>query len=296
MFQKIISFFMAIFAFFASLFGGGAKQEQKSYIYLNEKYGSHERQVVDFYIPKENNGTCGLILMIHGGAWIAGSKEVYGTDALNYISNEHSIAAAALNYRYIDENTNINDILDDIDAALKVIKEKGAQNGVDINKVMLTGTSAGAHLSLLYAYSRKNTAPITPACVVSYCSPTNLADPNFYYGNNMGDTAFVCKLASYACGFNFDESNFSEALPYLAAVSPVSYVSSDCVPTALGHGMKDVTVPYSNAVELDAKLTQFGVKHDFVTYPNSDHGLSNDKDSADKMNELMYNYAYTYLK
>lgn len=297
MWQKIVSFFMTIIAFFASLFGIGGNKNAKSWHYMNEKYGTEQRQVLDLYIPKNNDGSCGLILFIHGGAWIAGDKsDAYSEDTFKYISDDLGMAAATINYRYISETTDVNDILDDIDAALKTIKAKGAENNVDINRVMLTGTSAGAHLSLLYAYARKSTAPITPTCVVSYCAPTNLADPNFYYNNNMGDTAFICQLMSAACGYTFTESTFSEAIPYLNSVSPLSYVSSDTVPTAMAHGTKDDTVPYSNATALDAKLTEFGVKHDFVTYPNSNHSLTNDPDCQQQMNDLMYNYAMAYVK
>ncbi|MCM1544653.1 MAG: alpha/beta hydrolase [Ruminococcus sp.] len=296
MWQKIVSFFMAIFAFFASLFGIGGNKNDKSWVYMNEKYGVEERQTMNLYIPKNNDGSCGLILMIHGGAWIEGSKESYPEDTLKYVSNDLGMAAAAINYRYISDTINVNDILDDIDAALKAIKAKGAENNVDINRVMLTGSSAGAHLSLLYAYSRKDTAPIKPTCVVSNCAPTNLADISFYYNNDLGDINYVCSLMSAACGYKFTESTFNDAVPYLNAVSPLSYVTSDSVPTVIAHGVKDTIVPYVSATDLDAKLTQAGVKHDFVTFPNSNHGLESDPDCSQKVNDLMYSYAMEYVK
>ena len=178
--SKIIAFFMAIIAFFANLFGisiPGVTEpaDSGSYIYADAAYGDEERQILDLYIPKESDGTIGLVLMIHGGAWIAGDKNAYGADMLRYVSEDVGLAAAAINYRYLSETVNLHDIIDDIDLALQFIKEKGEENGVTIDKAMLTGTSAGAHLSLLYAYSMKDTAPITPACVVSYCGPTDLA-------------------------------------------------------------------------------------------------------------------------
>ncbi|MGN0469243.1 MAG: alpha/beta hydrolase fold domain-containing protein [Acutalibacteraceae bacterium] len=297
MLQKIISFFMAIFAFFASLLGIGGKTSDKSYIYLNEKYGSETRQVYDLYIPKNvTDSRCGLILMIHGGAWISGDKKSYTEETLKYVSESLGMAAATMNYRYISETTDINDILDDIESVLASIKAKGSENGITIDKVMLTGSSAGAHLSMLYAYSRKDTAPIAPTCVVSFCGPTNLADKNFYYGNSMGDTATVCQLMSYACGYTFDENTFDSAAESLAKVSPVTYVDSDTVPTAFAHGMKDTTVPYSNALELKAKFDEYGIKYDFVSFPNSNHSLADDPDCSSQMNTLMFEYAAAYVK
>ena len=301
MLEKIIAFFMAIIAFFANLFGisiPGVTEpaDSGSYIYTDAAYGDEERQILDLYIPKESDGTIGLVLMIHGGAWIAGDKNAYGADVLRYVSEDVGLAAAAINYRYLSETVNLHDIIDDIDLALQFIKEKGEENGVTIDKAMLTGTSAGAHLSLLYAYSMKDTAPITPACVVSYCGPTDLADINFYYGNNMGDTDYVCLLMSYACGKYFTIDTKDEAAAELASVSPITYVDENTVPTVIAHGTKDVTVPFSNAEALDAKLTEYGVTHDFVVYPNSDHSLANDPDCSEQVNSLMFDYAIAYLQ
>lgn len=298
MWQKIVSFFMTIIAFFASLFGISTDKYAKSYHYMNEKYGTDTRQSMNLYIPKDtDNGTCGLILFIHGGAWIAGNKEdAFDKKTFNYISDDLKIAAASISYRYISETTSLNDIMDDIDLALKAIKEKGEEKGIKINRVMLTGPSAGAHLSMLYAYSRKDTAPITPSCVVSYCGPTNLADKNFYYGNDMGSTDFMCQLMSCACGYQFTEVGDENALPYLEKVSPLTYVNSNTVPTAFAHGLKDTTVPYSNATALENAFKQYGVKYDFVTYPNSSHSLTDDPDCKKQMDDLMYNYAMAYVK
>lgn len=298
MWEKIVAFFMSIIAFLASLFGIGGDKNAKSYHFMNESYGSNERQTMNLYVPKKtDDGTCGLILYIHGGAWIAGNKEDYfDKKTFNYISDDLGMAAATISYRYISETTDLNDIMDDIDLALKAIKTKGEEKGININRVMLTGTSAGAHLSMLYAYSRKDSAPITPSCVVSYCGPTNLADENFYYNNDMGNTDFMCQLMSCACGYQFTEVGDENALPYLEKVSPLTYVDANTVPTAFAHGLKDTTVPYSNATALEAALKANGVTYDFVTYPNSSHSLTDDPDCTKMMNDLMYNYAMAYVK
>ena len=300
MLEKIIAFFMAIIAFFANLFGisiPGVTEpaDSGSYIYTDAAYGDEERQILDLYIPKESDGTIGLALFIHGGAWIGGDKNAYSANMLRYVSEDVGLAAAAINYRFLSETVNLHDIIDDIDLALQFIKEKGEENGVTIDKAMLTGSSAGAHLSLLYAYSMKDTAPITPACVVSYCGPTDLADINFYYNNGMGDTDFVCQVMSYACGKYFTMDTKDEAAAALAAVSPITYVDENTVPTVIAHGVKDDIVPFTNAEALDAKLTEYGVTHDFVIYPNSNHHLVDDPDCAQRADALLHQYAAAYF-
>ena len=275
------------------IFGGIDSSD--AYVFANMSYGSHERQVLDLAIPKDNDGEVGLVLYIHGGAWIMGDKEIY-KDYLSSCANNLGYAAAAINYRYLDENTDLNDIADDIDAALSAIKAKGQEKGVSINKVLLTGSSAGAHLSMFYAYSRKDTAPITPAAVCSYCGPTDLYDDNFYYASALGDTETVCGLMSLACGQSFTINGKDGAKDALDKVSPVTYVNENTVPTILCHGMKDSIVPYSNALSIVEKFEQYGVTYDFISYPNSDHDLGSDPDCAKQADTLIFEYAAKYLK
>ena len=299
MFSKIIAFFTSIIYLILNFFGlGGAFggiNSKDAYVYANLSYGNHERQFVDLAIPKDNDGEVGLILSIHGGAWIGGDKEVY-KDAIGYCANNLGYAAAALNYRYINEDISVHDIADDIDAALSAIKEKAEEKGVNINKVLLTGSSAGAHLAMFYAYSRQDTAPINPAAVFSYCGPTDLYDDNFYYGNNLGDTNTICTLLSWACGESFTIDKKDDAKEALYKASPIYYVNEKTVPTVICHGEKDITVPYTNALSIVEKFEQYGVEYDFISYPNSDHGLGDDPDCADRADELLFRYAAEYLK
>lgn len=293
MWKQIVAFFMSIIAFFMNLFGLGG--ESKSYEYRDLVYGEHQRQVLDLNIPKDNDGEIGLILFIHGGAWIAGDKSSY-TSGIESASDTYGFAAASINYRYLSEDVALYSILDDIDSALKCIKEKGAENGVNINKVLLTGDSAGGHLSLLYAYSRAETAPITPAAVVSNSGPTDLFDDNFYINNALGDAEYVSTLFSYGCGQRFAYAEKATAEQALLNVSPIYYVNENSVPTVINHGVKDSIVPFSNAQALDAKLTEYGVPHDFNIYPNSDHDLGADKENKKIANDLLLEYCQTYLK
>lgn len=297
MFDKIIAFFMAIVNFFLNLFGLGAigGQQFNCQTFFDMSYGTHERQVVDLCVPDGASGDLGLVLFIHGGAWISGDKESY-EGGMNYGASGLGIATAAVNYRYISEDVDLLDVLDDIDAALAKIKEKGAEAGVNINKVLLTGDSAGGHLSLLYAYARKKTAPITPVAVISNSGPTDLYDDNFYHNNAMGDEAAICDLMSKACGKRFSYDAKESAKTALYSVSPVTYVSAECVPTVINHGTADTIVPFSNAKTLDALLTQYGVEHVLNVYQGADHGLDKDEEAKDRADELLFGYIDRFLK
>lgn len=292
MFTKIISFLLSIVTFLAGLFGIEIPKAE-NYVYRDLAYGTHERHTLDLYIPK-NKSEVGLVLFIHGGAWIGGDKDGY-RDTLKSITEEYGYACAAVNYRYICETVDLNDIMDDIELAVKCIKEKGTENGVNISKMLLTGGSAGGHLSLLYGYSRSGTSAIPPAAVVSDCGPTDLTDDNYYIGNALGDEEYVAKILSWACGQTFTYETRAEATEALKKVSPLYYATAETVPTVINHGMKDNIVPFTNAQALDKKLTELGVAHEFNIYPNSGHGLSEDPENMQIAKELLYEYMATYI-
>ncbi len=286
-------------AFFTAVFSGCADIYADNYVKISMPYGKEERQVLDLYLPKSAGESTGLILLIHGGGWIAGDKESYRNDLKTW--SEKGYAAAAMNYRYASDSTGINDILDDITSALGCIKDYGAKKGISIDKVLFHGASAGGHLSLLYAYSRNDEAPITPAAVVDFCGPVDLTNPALIYGtdnagNALGDEYVMCELLSKCCGSRFTPEQADSVKDLLYDISPAKYVNESSVPTVICHGAKDSVVPYSDAITLDSLLTAAGVRHDFLTYENSNHGLESDPDKAEAAFKLFEEYAAEYLK
>ncbi len=293
MFKRITAFFISIIAFFASLFGFDA-EIKSDYIYKNLSYGNHERQTLDLFLPMDSDGEVGLVLFIHGGAWIAGEKDGY-YKGIRDLCNKYGYAAAAINYRYLSEDIDLFDIADDIEAAVGTIKEKAEKQDININKMLLTGSSAGGHLSMFYAYSRADCSPIKPAAVVSYCGPTDLTDDGYFINSDLGDPETVSQLFSYACGKTFVYPDKDGVIDELKAVSPLFYVNEGTVPTVINHGEKDTVVPYSNATAIIEKFEEFGVEYDFNSYPDSGHGLDNDAENQKIADELFYKYINVYL-
>ena len=297
MWDKIVAFFMSIVTFFCNLFGVSVPPAEtvNSYIYQNLAYGEHERQNLDLYIPKKHDGEVGLILMIHGGAWIAGDKSSY-SEAIKNWSDNHGYVAASINYRYLSYEVSFDDILDDIESALYCIKAKAAEKGINIDKMLLSGHSAGGHLSMLYAYARKASSPIAPAAVVNDSGPTDLLDPNFHNEKATDDLKnLYTQIASLVYGEPLTLEQAYLANDLLKKASPLYYIDANTVPTVVNHGMKDEIVPYSNAVSLESKLAECGVAHIMNPYPNSGHGLESDPEVKAKSSVDFIEYAKTYL-
>ncbi len=290
---------MSIFAFFASLFGAGGTPTQKDNYLWNVAYGAEERQTVDIAFPENAKGEIGAILMLHGGEWTSGDKNFY-TNSVKYGATMGYVSAA-MNYRYVSDSISAADIMDDITLALKTIKEKAGERGINVKKLLITGVSSGAHLALLYAYSQKSSSPVEITSAVSFCAPTDLADTkliqSFLFENNLGDASYMVKLISNVCGYKITEENYmgEDAQKALKSISPVYFVDKNTVPTVIGHGTTDLIVPFVNATALDAALTFNGVTHDFITSAFGHTTLISDKTFMDKADALVLKYAKAYL-
>lgn len=269
-----------------------------NYVYFDTKYGDNERHYFDLYIPKDKK-TVGIVLMLHGGAWMYGDENEFAS-RLEQVAKA-GYAGVAVRYRYIDENVNLDDIMDDIEQAMGLVKEIGDSHGVEISGFLSTGGSAGGHLSLHYAYSRADSSPIPPKAVASYCGPADLTDEYYYYNedlqsnNGLGDEEYVAQVLGYASGYAHTYATRAEAKDALKFVSPIYYIDENTVPTIINHGMMDNIVPYRNAVDLDAKLTEYEIEHVLNSYPTSGHGLELDAENMALAEQLLWEYIEKYL-
>lgn len=141
-------------AFRRMLSSGYARRLLRSRIFLDRYYTDARdvRQTYDLVIPRGASGSAGLILCIHGGGWVEGGKDAY-TPMLLRAGEEMGLSAACMNYRYVSDTVGFVDVLDDVTSALDAIRARGETCGVRFDRVLLTGISAGGHISLLCLYA-----------------------------------------------------------------------------------------------------------------------------------------------
>lgn len=261
----------------------------------NVAYGSHERHILDIYIPKSLKSNSGIILFIHGGGWHQGYKEAHRPDA-EFFCNEGYVSAT-MNYRFVSESLNVSDELDDISSALKTIKLICSEKGINAEKVILSGASAGAHLSLLYAYTRKETAPLSPVAVCAYCPPVDCSKTDFLIGISGQFENWKYEILSKCCGIKITKDTFlnEPQQQALKRISPQNYVDEFTVPTAVFQGKLDDIIPLENIREFVNLLKENGVKNDLLIYENSGHALDKDPEASDKAKEIIKEYAVKYL-
>ena len=116
-------------------------------------YGAHERQRMDLFpAPRSDR----LLVFIHGGYWRALDKHFFSWLAASWVAAGVSVAIP--NYR-LCPSVRIEDIVDDIVAAMNWLFANAGTHGVRTERVVVSGHSAGGHLTAaLFAAARESLA------------------------------------------------------------------------------------------------------------------------------------------
>lgn len=109
-----------------------------------EAYGSDPKQKVDWAMPASAGGKAPLLLFIHGGGWSIGDKRMDAADKGKHFTGQ-GWAFASTNYRLVPQAT-VEQQAADVAAAIALLRR---QPGVDGERIVLMGHSAGAHLAAL---------------------------------------------------------------------------------------------------------------------------------------------------
>ena len=158
-------------------------------------YKKNDRNIYDLYIPQyaldRKNETNGIILWIHGGAWIEGTKD--GMDIFCKLYSQQGYISATVGYTLLnskDKVFNIFKMLDEITSCIKAIKKYLINLGFsgDKLKLVIAGYSAGGHLTLLYSYLIKKVNIIPISFLINYAGPIGLYPKYFYKLNSTNDT------------------------------------------------------------------------------------------------------------
>ena len=293
MLDRIIAFITAIIAIITSFFGFGAKPDLEGCeVYENVVYSeASERNIMDIYIPAEayDRSENGCILFIHGGSWTGGSKEEMADECEEAAS--HGYIAATMSYTlYNEKNADTYSalkVLDEIGLALNTLKDFAADKGINITRAATSGYSAGAHLSMLYAYTRFDESPIEIAFTANRVGPCDFST-EAWGSSGPG-------IAEMLAGKALCEELAGDEDAIIKSVSPAYYVTADSVPSLFGYGGKDTIVPAGNAKSIKDAFEAAGAVYDYIIYPNSNHMLMLDPASAAEYSEILFNYCEIYF-
>jgi acetyl esterase/lipase len=282
--------------------------EKSPWTFENVRYGANRNQTFNIIMPKEKNNVHAVVY-IHGGFYYYGNKLWYPL-FLKDLSKKNIFVT--MDYRLLTNYNNtvhMDDMIDDVDNALKKIKDLAEENGYSINDFILAGHSAGAHIGLLYGskyFQENNTRPIKIAVCVSLSGPTDYTDDigwssMTYYGSTMERRLTVLsRMGTELTGHEIkltqsnwtEQEDWSEYETYAKEISPVTYVSNTdkIPPTLLVHGEKDIIVPHSNSVRLNEALDNTSVEHKLITVTGTgnNHMLGGEPNTTDSVKPITY--------
>lgn len=114
-------------------------------------FGEDKEQYFYYYEPA-NRVSDKVVIWIHGGGWNAGNPQFF--DFVGQFMAGAGYRFVSLGYRLSPKNkypAQIGDVCNGYNAAIEHLKNKG----IDTSKIIISGPSAGAHLSSILCYSKK---------------------------------------------------------------------------------------------------------------------------------------------
>lgn len=180
-------------------------------------------------------------------------------------------------------------VLDEISLAIEAIKNFSDEKGLNITKMATSGYSAGAHLSMLYSYSRAQESAIPLAFAANKVAPSDFTTEAW------GEAG--PRIAQMLAGTEISNQYLQEGKEkeLIELVSPSFYVNENSIPSLLAYGGKDKTVPIGNGESVKKAFEKSGAVHDFILFPLSDHILIFTPISALRYNAKLMEYCEKYF-
>ncbi len=220
---------------------------------------------LDVYTPRTAGpGPFPTLIMIHGGGWVGGTKEASVLNILPYL--EMGWAVVNVEYR-LGRVSLAPAAVEDCRCALRWVIRNAKEYSFDVNKLVVTGHSAGGHLALTTGML-SDTAGLERQCPGNEVLKV-AAIINWYGITDVGDLLDGANMKTYAVQWMGSMENRYDIAK---RVSPLTYVRAGLPPILTIHGDADPTVPYQHGVRLHAALEKAGVPNQLLTIPGGKHG------------------------
>ncbi len=232
------------------------------------------RQKLDIYLPADYEKAekpLPLVLLIHGGAWQEGNKEMDGhMPSIARWFTKKGYAVAANNYRLAPEHPMPAQVLD-CKAAVRWLRANAKKYHLDAERFGAWGISAGGHLTAMLATTGETrefdtgenlnqASKIQAACVL--CGPEDF----IFWQENRPAITFTSIFPKVFGG------SARETKPLATKMSPRLYVSEKTPPMMLMHAEDDALVPIIQAEKMVETLKEKNVPHAFRRFPAGEGG------------------------
>lgn len=214
---------------------------------------------MDLVLPATASGPVPVVVWIHGGAWLFGSR-LHGavTEPACRALVDRGLAVALVEYRLSGE-ARFPACLHDVKAAVRWLRRFGPSVGVDGEAIGVWGESAGGHLAAFVAMNGADER-LDGTVGVTGCSSNVAAAVAWYPGTDF--------LAMGPDGTGWPDPTTPEALLIggptrerrqdAAFASPVNHVHPGAAPILLVHGLQDDLIPPQQSALLHEALQAVG--------------------------------------
>ncbi len=217
----------------------------------------------DIYEPPASVKNGIGVLLIHGGGWSSGDRSqlkgygvLLGRRGYTCIASEYRLTGEALWPAQIE----------DVKCAVRYVRANAAELGIDPDRLVISGNSAGGHLSLMAGGA--------------------ISEASFEgSGGNDGVSSAVSAVISFYPPTGLDRRSWG-GLPALfgkgadeqtlKGASPLSYATETFPPTLLIQGNKDDVVPAAESTRMYEALDAAGVPVELHMFANQPHGFDAD--------------------
>jgi acetyl esterase/lipase len=230
-------------------------------------FGPHARQSYDVYRPESEPRPLPVVVFFHPGAWSRRDKRAIRT----MFVLEHGFALVSIGYR-LAQQAPFPAQVQDANAGLRHLLDNAADYGIDLNRMVLAGTSAGAHLAALAVLARDvetfNPVPeLSPRGVVAIYGAYDMASliagqDNIEIDHAGPDSPLGLMLGGKPAAYP----------DRLAEMSPLTHVHKDAPPFFVLHGIDDHVLPWSQSADFAAALSLAGASAQLELIPGAGHG------------------------
>ena len=223
----------------------------------------NEPQLFPYLLQESADEPKGCIIVCPGGAYKNLSSEKEGSAVAEYINTTWDMHAFVLEYRLLpaDYRANVNDVL----RAIRYVRYYSEELGIDPNKILIMGFSAGGHL----------------ACMAAEKFDYGKAGDVIDNVSSRPDGAILCYpviTMSESWGHIGSVTNFLGAdnvtnQELRNAYSGEKAIREDMPPVFVIHSKKDKVVPYQNSEELAKAMQAAGLSCTIHLYESGGHGF-----------------------
>ncbi len=243
--------------------------------------------LLDLYLPEASGAPLPVILWIHGGAFARGSKNTTGP-ALGMPARGYAVVS--VDYRLSGEAVFPAQI-EDCKAAVRWIRAKAREHGLDSQRVGAWGSSAGGHLAAMLGTSMgvaelerevgtniKQSSRVQAVC--DWFGPTDFTRMNDFAGDQDHDAAESPE--SRLIGGPIQQNRGKAAM-----ANPITYISMGAPPFLIMHGQDDRLVPYNQSELLCDALQSGPAEVTLYCVKGAGHGFRNaEEDTPEELFEM----------